>query len=307
MTTANKAWLGAAAGLLLFGACAVAGQRSSVVVTPVGATAPIPATLLKPDGDGPFPAVVMAHDCSGLGPRSSGAPGGWAAELVRQGYVVVIPDSFATRGFASGVCTETPAQQRAVNPYVRAADAYGALAYLRTLPFVDAKHVAVMGGSHGGSTTLAALYEPVLATNPLAEVKRDGFAAGIALYPGCAAPYGSWSTTRANGATGPLTGHTGVFKPIAPLLILVGEKDDWTPAEPCRWLADDARAHGYPVELTIYPGARHSFDSPNPVRYVAERNNPNMPSGRGATTGGDADAWADARARVAAFLARHLK
>ena len=33
----------------------------------------IPATLIRPDGDGPFPAVVILHDCSGLGPKSSGS------------------------------------------------------------------------------------------------------------------------------------------------------------------------------------------------------------------------------------------
>src|SRR5688572_69479 len=58
----------------------------------------IPATLLKPQGNGPFPAVVMLHDCSGLGPRSSGAPGRWTKELVSQGYAVILPDSFSTRG-----------------------------------------------------------------------------------------------------------------------------------------------------------------------------------------------------------------
>src|SRR5689334_13741478 len=74
-------------------------EQLSLFVTPVGAQEQIPATLIKPDGDGPFPAVVMMHDCSGLGPRSSGAPRRWADELVGQGYVVAIPDSFSTRGF----------------------------------------------------------------------------------------------------------------------------------------------------------------------------------------------------------------
>ncbi|MBI3512810.1 MAG: dienelactone hydrolase family protein [Proteobacteria bacterium] len=296
----------ALAAAMIAASAGVAEQAGSVV-TPIGSTEQLPVTVMKPDGAGPFPAIVMMHDCSGLGPRSSGAPRRWADELVAQGYVIAIPDSFSPRGFPSGVCTEAPGRARAANGYARAADAYGVLAYVRTLPYVDGKRVAVMGGSHGGWTTLAALYEPVLADNPLIAVKRNGFAAGIALYPSCAGPYGSWATTRATGTPGPITGHAGVFKPIAPLLILIGEKDDWTPAEPCRWLAEGARARGYPVEIKIYPGAHHSFDSPNPVRYVAERNNPNAPSGRGATTGGDHAAWADARHQVAAFLAKHLK
>jgi hypothetical protein len=59
-----------------------------------GESEQIPAKLFKPDGAGEFPAVVIMHDCSGLGPRSSGAPNRWAKELLIYGYVVLIPDSF---------------------------------------------------------------------------------------------------------------------------------------------------------------------------------------------------------------------
>ena len=163
-----------------------------------------------------------------------------------------------------------------------------------------------MGGSHGGWTTLAAMYVPRDANNPLAEAKRDGFAAAIALYPACAPRYGAWSTSKP-AMFGPVTGYSGVYQPIAPLLILTGEKDDWTPAEPCRHLAEGSRAAGYPVDIKIYPGAHHSFDNDRPVRYVAQRNNANSPTGHGATTGGDPAAWADARKQVSAFFARYLK
>ncbi len=100
---------------------------------------------------------------------------------------------------------------------------------------------------------------------------------------------------------------SGVYRPTAPLLILIGEKDDWTPAAPCQALADAARAAGTPVSIKVYPGAHHSFDSPNPTRYVASRINGNAPSGRGATTGGDPQAWADAIREVVAFFGTHLK
>src|SRR5262245_52221999 len=70
-----------------------------------GGTEQIPATMLKPPGDGPFAAVVVLHDCSGLSARSSGAPMRWATLLAGQGYVAIVPDSFSTRGFLEGVCT----------------------------------------------------------------------------------------------------------------------------------------------------------------------------------------------------------
>jgi dienelactone hydrolase len=285
---------------------AVGAEQLSLMVTTVGSSLQLPAILIKPDGEGPFPAVVIAHDCSGLGPRSSGAPLRWANELLQQGYVVMIPDSFSPRGFADGVCFIPGNQTASVYGNVRAADAYGALAALRTLPYVDGKRVGIMGGSHGGWTTLAAMFVPLDADNPLAEAKRDGFAAAIALYPSCAPRYGAWSTSK-SGNFGPITGYSGVYQPIAPLLILSGEKDDWTPAEPCRQLTERSRAAGYPVDIKIYPDAHHAFDSSYPVRYDARRNNASSPSGRGATTGGNLAAWEDAKKEVAAFFAQHLK
>ena len=88
------------------------------------------------------------HDCSGLGPRSSGAPERWAKELTGRGYVILIPDSFTTRGHADGVCTDPSPSRRDVSPARRVSDAYAALAYAHTLSFVDPSRVGLMGGSH---------------------------------------------------------------------------------------------------------------------------------------------------------------
>ncbi len=264
----------------------------------------LPATLLRPTGDGPFPAIVVLHDCSGLGPRSGGAPLRWGSVLAAQGYVVILPDSFLPRGLPDGVCTAPPSPQSAsALPYARAIDAYSALAYLRTLSFVDRDRIGVMGGSHGGSSTLATMSKVA----PDVAARRPGaFAAAVALYPGCGARYGGWSVVREDGGHGPVTEFKGLYEPVAPLLILIGEADDWTPAEHCRVLAERAAAAGLPVSIKIYPGARHSFDSPNPPRYLATRNNANKPDGKGATTGGDPVAWADAITQVKQFFAAHL-
>lgn len=281
--------LAASALCSLLAACAATGSGSIVTTAGDGTEERIPASLLKPEGTGPFPAVVMMHDCSGLGPNSSGAPGRWAKELVAHGYVVIIPDSFTTRGFPNGVCTD-PSRGPRVAPVQRARDAYATLAYLRTLAYVDDGRVGLMGGSHGGSTTLLAML-------PLrgAAARRPGFAAAVALYPGCATPAGKL-----------IGDSSGVYRSLAPLLILVGERDDWTPAEPCRKLAEAASRAGYPVAIKVYPGALHSFDSGNPQRYVAARLNANSPSGHGATTGGNAGAWADSIREVLAFFRWNL-
>ena len=61
------------------------------------------------------------------------------------------------------------------------------------------------------------------------------------------------------------------------------------------------------MSIKVYPGAHHSFDSGNPVRYVPTRVNQNAPSGRGATTGGDPAAWADSIREVLTFFGQRLQ
>lgn len=278
-----------ATGLLALAGCASHAPAPAPVAQAPG-TPPIPIEVAKPEGDGPFPAVVVMHDCSGLGPRSSGSPKRWAKILLEQGYVVLVPDSFSTRGHAGGVCTNPSPTRNEVSPWRRARDAYTALAHARSLPYVDARRIAVMGGSHGGATTLATIADVA------GRAAGPRFAAAIAIYPGCHARYGDW-----------IPGTAGVYKPLAPLLILIGEKDDWTPAQPCRELAERSRAAGYAVDIKVYPNAHHAFDSNGPLRYVEARVNSNSPTRRGATTAGDPEAWADSIEQVKAFLGRYLK
>jgi len=95
-----KTLIGLALSLLCLASCASTRAGLFIITTTSsGALEQIPAELLKPDGSGPFPAIVIMDDCSGLGPRSSGAPDRWAKEFVQRGYIVIIPDSFTTRGY----------------------------------------------------------------------------------------------------------------------------------------------------------------------------------------------------------------
>lgn len=305
---ALAALLGAIAASEAHALLAYTHSAVSVPSTTDGVPQDLPTQLYKPEGDGPFPAIVILHDCSGLGPKSSGAPARWAQFLATQGYVVAMPDSFGPRGYPGGVCTAPSGKvTRQTDPLARAYDTYATLAYLRQQPFVDGAHIGVMGGSHGGSTTLLADTMPIAPDAPLADERLHGFAAAVALYPGCGGRYGNWSVKREAGDHGKVVEFTGTYQPIAPLLILIGEKDDWTPAEHCRVLTERAQAAGYPVSIKIYPGAFHSFDSGSPQRYLAERRNANAPEGRGATTGGNQPAWNDAMQQVTAFFGKYLK
>src|SRR5260370_24641426 len=80
-------------------ACAAAAPEGTIATTaPNGAVEWIPTVMARPDGPGPFPAVVILHDCSGLGPGSSGAPGRWSRALVAPGYGGLVPANFPPPG-----------------------------------------------------------------------------------------------------------------------------------------------------------------------------------------------------------------
>jgi dienelactone hydrolase len=228
----------------------------------------------------PAPAAVLLHGCGGaydrrgrLGERMRE----YAALLNGQGMSVLVPDSLTPRG-ESELCTQRTDTRR-VTQVNRRLDALAALAWLAQRSDVLPGKVGLIGWSHGGSTVLAAtnLAHPAVAK----AVVRPAFA--VAFYPGC---------------EGELKrGYRGA----APLLLLVGELDDWTPAEPCRQLA--ARAAGATVQLEVYAGAYHAFDGRAPVRL--RRDVPNgVHPGQGVHVGGDMQARERSRERLMAFLAQ---
>ena len=192
------------------------------------------AALVLPESGAKAPPVVALHGCSGPFPARDGQ---WAVVLAKAGHIVLLPDSFGSRGLGSQ-CSKT---EREVTPSgLRRQDAIEAARWLVARPATSPSGVALIGWSNGGSTVLATAR--VAADLPLGLFQR--FAA---FYPGCPSPDEDPS-----------------WKPSAPMMILMGEDDDWTPAPPCHDLA--AR---YPNEITFvaYPGAYHDFDAPNrPVR-----------------------------------------
>jgi len=236
--------------------------------------------LYEPDAPGPHRAIVALHGCAGLRGRNgqpSARHADWGERWARAGILALFPDSFGSRGLGP----QCRVREREIRPSrQRVADAKAALTFLASRPDVDVKHISLVGWSNGASTTLYAV-EPGNAP------QGADFALAIAFYPGCRTPLesGHWATR-------------------IPLLVLIGEIDDWTPAQPCEALVADAKAKGEPAEIVAYPGAYHEFDHPDlPVHVI---------DGLAFTGSGDAKAHAgtnpaaraDAIARVMEALAR---
>jgi len=224
---------------------------------------PVPGFLYRPDGPGPFPAVVLLHACGGI----TKAHLEWAAWFQRAGYVALVLDSMAPRG-ATNVCGGGRP-----TPYDQALDGYGGLAYLRSRPEVSPDRVAVMGWSHGGGAVLQATSDRLAN-----QIKPSGgpFSAGIALYPICVS-----------------------FQPggiASPLLLLVGGRDDWQPPASCLARAAELKNGGAPIAWHLYPEATHAFDANAPDHTVKVGN-------RTYHLRYDPDAAQDAHTRVSEFLA----
>jgi len=179
--------------------------------------------LRKPDGDGPFPAVVLLHGCGGINPQRDDR---WIEKLLNLGYVTLQIDSFKPRGISS-VCTYSGNDALDILQR-RVVDAYDAKRFLAGKPFVDRKRIALMGWSHGGMTTLQALDRH----------EEDPFRAAVAFYPSCRSPLNDMN---------------------APLLILIGDADDWTPASRCVAMMPNEKVSPE-VSLKVYSGAYHGFD-----------------------------------------------
>jgi dienelactone hydrolase len=209
---------------------------------------------------------VLAHPCNGVSAHTDG----WGRLLASWGYVTLAPDSFGPRGEKS-VC----GRGRLVSGNARVADVAGALDWLNTQPFVRWNDIGLIGHSHGGWTTMRAVQGNF-------GLAQHGLKAAVAYYPSCSAQFD---------------------RDVAvPLLILIGDKDDWTPAADCRRLQAAGFARSELVQAVYYPNAHHSFDNAS----VTDRTL-TVADGKSHRLGYDPVAGPDAEARTRAFFEKYLK
>ncbi|WP_420346647.1 dienelactone hydrolase family protein [Pelagibius sp.] len=252
------------------------------------------AQLYQPEAQPPFPALVLLHGCSGLGP-GGGIPAiyaAWTRVLVERGYAVLLVDSAGPRGFGE-TCGRGP--ERSTMYRDRPKDAYAALAFLQASDFVRPDRVGLIGWSQGGAAVLLSIVRESIGRP--APPPRHDFRAAVAFYPGvCDEARQSAPFTRVK---------PGTWTTEVPLLVLQGEADNWTPAAACRAFIAAAAERGAPVAIHLYAGALHGFDAPNLSRRALPLHR--MASGIVPSVGSDPAARADALERVPAFLDRWLK
>jgi dienelactone hydrolase len=260
----------------------------------------IQALLFKPEGadSRQLPAVIALHGCGGMYSIAKSKRDALSIRhqmmadlLVAEGYAVIFPDSFRSRGFEE-ICT-IENKKRTITQRHRLLDAQGALAWLQHRDDILAERIAILGRSHGASAVLATLNakQPAVAGWRDREPPTPYFRAGVAFYPGC---------------NDSLKGRGG-YTLSAPIMFFIGASDDWTAPGPCVDLAAKLSAAGEDETITVYPDTYHGFDGPStqPRRRLEVPNGVNP--GKGVTVASNPAARDDAYAKLKNYLREHLR
>jgi dipeptidyl aminopeptidase/acylaminoacyl peptidase len=219
----------------------------------------IGAGLRKPQGDGPFPAVLFVHGGLGgarvEGQVSSTLQGRVQNAFLKEGYVIMCTD-YRRHDFGL----------REID------DVVAAFEYLQRVPEVDAKRVGIIGGSHGGYLTMRAITK----VRPAAAVSFAGLVDIAKLFSGRAPeePKGdrpsaageiSWELYQRFGATSDekpepyreISVDTYADDIECPLLYCVGTADRLM--EHGQMLTDLLKKKGKTCELATFPDMPHGF------------------------------------------------
>jgi len=224
------------------------------------------AHLFRPSSDTPSPAVIMLLSADGLQPSHLS----WGKSLSDWGYVALVIDSFGSRGGTN--FRDTPSVGMP-------ADAIDGVRYLKSLDFVKADNIALLGFSMGGSRLFS-----ILGKSGENRSLNKEFKAGIAFYPNCV-------TDK---------------KLQVPLLILGGEKDELMSISNCRRTEDNAENLSNNITFVTYPDATHFFDNPNYSKDEIAKTKRNSEPLHFATNHYDLKAHEASKQQVRQFLFDHI-
>lgn len=253
---------------------------------PINAVYAPPPAGAKP----PAPAVIMLHGCGGLFTKSGNVKSrerAWMELFAAEGWALLLPDSFGSRGYGSLCKTK----DRPVKPDVeRPFDTLAALTWLEKQPGIDPAKIALMGWSNGAMTGLHTIRKGGDAAPPSGVTD---FRVAVVFYPGCIALNKTYPD----------------YAPRMPTLIQHGALDDWTLAEPCRELVTKVRTQpdAPPMFIDIYPDSYHGFDNPNSkVRTIVTKHSGYKTGEREVHVGTNHEARDKAIQRTIEWLRAHL-
>jgi dienelactone hydrolase len=197
--------------------------------------------LTVPDNfEGKIPAVIIMHASGGV---FSWREKSMAKILNSEGIAAFIPHSFAARGLHKTKST----QETGTTFGMRVADAFAALEFLSNHPNIDKNRIGVMGYSSGGFASLLSIDKKVRNNIINKDMK---FASHVNVY------------------ASPILVFKEPHPTDAPMLFLMGGKDDACPKDKVLELAKAISNAGGDITTKIYPDAYHVFDSNSSVKKL---------------------------------------
>lgn len=187
----------------------------------------LPGYLARPEGEGPYPAVIVLQEWWGLNEHIKDV----ARRMAQQGYVALAPDLYKGQ-----VATEPDEARKLVMELdmPAAVQEIGSAAdFLLAQETVSGEQVGIMGFCMGGGLVLQS-------------VRADG-EAGAGRYGAAVAFYGT-----------PLNPDEAA-QVKTPVLGLYGADDGGIPATAVNMMAEALTAAGVDNEVHIYEGAPHAF------------------------------------------------
>ncbi|MEP7298666.1 MAG: dienelactone hydrolase family protein [Burkholderiales bacterium] len=195
--------------------------------------------------------VVISHGSQGLDQRHSD----YARHLAAQGINGLVLDHWAARGLTDVFHDYNAGRDRGGDVPNMTVDTLMVLAALKETPDWSDTKFGFMGESMGGGAAIGLTrpYLRKLATTTIGH-QPPLLQAIVSLYPGC---FDKISVER--------------FMPM-PLLFVLAEKDDNTPAQLCEQYSDWMNSRGGTTEWRVLPGQYHDFDAPfrSHVSHTAE-------------------------------------
>jgi carboxymethylenebutenolidase len=182
--------------------------------------------LARPQGAGPFPAVLMIHEWWGLTEDITRK----ADLLSRDGFVVLAVDAYRGRSASTvpgaiALVSSTPKERIA-------ADVDAGWSYLESLPSVDPRRIGAVGFCFGGTQTM------------LLGIRNPDLRAAVIFY-----------------GSGPVTdpAKLGRLGDSGPVLGIFGDKDGSIPTSQALAFGEAMKSKGVDARLSIYANQGHAF------------------------------------------------
>jgi carboxymethylenebutenolidase len=218
----------------------------------------IEAYVAKPEGDGPYPGVVVLHHMPGWDEWSCEV----AWRLAHKGFAVAMPHLYSR--FGPGDPDDMAARGRAAGGMADdqvVGDASGAARYLKAQSFSNGK-VGIIGFCSGGRQVY------------LVACKTNDFDAAVDCWGGGVIVDDEQQLTP----TRPVAPITLTADLKIPLLGIFGNDDDNPSQDEVNRTEEELKRLDKTYEFYRYDGAGHAFLSTDRYRY--RRNKPSMPGAR---------------------------